>query len=106
MRYTWSYDCSSYMFYYGYGDHRDLHVLTHAFPTRRFSYLADVLHLALVHGLREAAHGATLHQQRDGKCVAEVEVGGERVGRKVKVGLRAVFHADGDRKSTRLNSSH
>src|SRR3546814_20522563 len=22
-------------FFYGYGDHRDLHVLTHSFPTRR-----------------------------------------------------------------------
>src|SRR3546814_18394446 len=26
-------------FFYGYGDHRDLHVLTHSFPTRRSSYL-------------------------------------------------------------------
>src|SRR3546814_6066900 len=24
-------------FFYGYGDHRDLHVLTHSFPTRRSS---------------------------------------------------------------------
>src|SRR3546814_8767842 len=29
-------------FFYRYGDHRDLHVLTHSFPTRRSSYL--VLH--------------------------------------------------------------
>src|SRR3546814_18029381 len=28
------------IFFYGYGDHRDLHVLTHAFPTRRSSDLA------------------------------------------------------------------
>src|SRR3546814_1785850 len=26
-------------FFYGYGDHRDLHVLTHSFPTRRSSDL-------------------------------------------------------------------
>src|SRR3546814_12949448 len=26
-------------FFYGYGDHRDLHVLTHSFPTRRASDL-------------------------------------------------------------------
>src|SRR3546814_1669622 len=26
--------------FYGYGDHRDLHVLTHSFPTRRSSDLA------------------------------------------------------------------
>src|SRR3546814_8258007 len=28
-----------YCFFYGYGDHRDLHVLTHSFPTRRSSDL-------------------------------------------------------------------
>src|SRR3546814_11490978 len=27
------------MVFYGYGDHRDLHVLTHSFPTRRSSDL-------------------------------------------------------------------
>src|SRR3546814_1149884 len=29
-------------FLYGYGDNRDLHVLTHSFPTRRSSDLGDV----------------------------------------------------------------
>src|SRR3546814_7999746 len=29
------------LFFYGSGDHRDLHVLTHSFPTRRSSDLAD-----------------------------------------------------------------
>src|SRR3546814_14516634 len=30
----------SYFCFYGYGDHRDLHVLTHSFPTRRSADLA------------------------------------------------------------------
>src|SRR3546814_20918692 len=29
-----------YFFLYGYGDHRDLHVLTHSYPTRRSSDLS------------------------------------------------------------------
>src|SRR3546814_8452922 len=29
-------------FFYGYGDHRDLHVLTHSFPTRRSSDLRSI----------------------------------------------------------------
>src|SRR3546814_978888 len=31
------------MFLYRYGDHRDLHVLTHSFPTRRSSDLPEVI---------------------------------------------------------------
>src|SRR3546814_17504943 len=29
----------SFLFFLWYGDHQDLHVLTHSFPTRRSSYL-------------------------------------------------------------------
>src|SRR3546814_2934246 len=36
---------SMVLFFYGYGDHRDLHVLTHSFPTRRSS---DLLALAIL----------------------------------------------------------
>src|SRR3546814_6122644 len=31
--------CLVVFFFYGYGDHRDLHVLTHSFPSRRSSDL-------------------------------------------------------------------
>src|SRR3546814_8261042 len=31
----------AFFFFYVYGDHRHLHVLTHSFPTRRSSYLLD-----------------------------------------------------------------
>src|SRR3546814_20474206 len=38
-------------FFKGYGDHRDLHVLTHSFPTRRSSDLSDqVYEEGLRHG--------------------------------------------------------
>src|SRR3546814_16012845 len=30
------------VFFYGYADHRDLHLLTHSFPTRRLSDLSDL----------------------------------------------------------------
>src|SRR3546814_11285529 len=33
-----------FFFFYFYGDHRDLHVLTHSFPTRRSSDLCLALH--------------------------------------------------------------
>src|SRR3546814_20687005 len=36
--YVYVYIFGSFVFY-GYGDHRDLHVLTHSFPTRRSSDL-------------------------------------------------------------------
>src|SRR3546814_12417947 len=32
---------SFFFVFYGYGDHRDLHVLTHSFPTRRSSDLGS-----------------------------------------------------------------
>src|SRR3546814_9466455 len=34
-------------FFYRYGDHRDLHVLTHSFPTRRSSDLIDTMPRAM-----------------------------------------------------------
>src|SRR3546814_2569079 len=37
---------SSWVFFYGDGHHRDLHVLTHSFPTRRSSCLVVSLALA------------------------------------------------------------
>src|SRR3546814_17415105 len=38
-RYTFIVDHSSSLFFYGYDYHRDLHLLTHSFPTRRSSDL-------------------------------------------------------------------
>src|SRR3546814_1976701 len=41
-----------FMFFYRHGDHRDLHVLTHSFPTRRSS---DLLKPAEMHRTQLAA---------------------------------------------------
>src|SRR3546814_283322 len=42
-----------FFFFYGYGDHRDLHVLTPSFPTRRSSDLLPELvdDVQIVHGV-------------------------------------------------------
>src|SRR3546814_19115147 len=47
-------------FFYGYGDHRDLHLLTHSFPTRLSSdllsaYLARLISSSEYLGLRSLA---------------------------------------------------
>src|SRR3546814_19602533 len=39
---NYSYTNLLFVFFEGYGDHRDLHVLTHSFPTRRSSDLAPI----------------------------------------------------------------
>src|SRR3546814_15734512 len=38
----WCFDVLLCVFFYVYGDDRDLHLLTHSFPTRRSSDLRDV----------------------------------------------------------------
>src|SRR3546814_19955799 len=97
----------TYFFFSGYGDHLDLHVLTHSFPTRRSSDLIqqetggeDVfLHISAVEraGLSSLAEGQELQfnlVDRGGKVSAQdLQI----VGEVVQVT---------DRKSTRLNSSH
>src|SRR3546814_18452119 len=76
-----------------YVDHRDLHLLTHSFPTRRSS---DLL----------------LDQERDPLAAGHKRVGDIRRQRDIpKTGARDGHRVVGgqrteDRKSTRLNSSH
>src|SRR3546814_673233 len=55
-------------FFQGFGDHRDLHVLTHSFPTRRSSDLSVFDHHA-AQGTPEAL-AAFLHEYRIGFPVA------------------------------------
>src|SRR3546814_9816854 len=52
-------------FFYGYGDHRDLHVLTHSFPTRRASDLLGVTGVRR-RGVGDAARHTRLAQSRHG----------------------------------------
>src|SRR5207249_8494302 len=81
------------MLYYGYGHHRALH----SFPTRRSS---DLVAEGRDEGERTLAeHGATPIRYLDALGVL-----GPRM-----IGVHCVWLdevADGDRKSTRLNSSH
>src|SRR5688572_31656592 len=78
--------CSS--FFYGYGDHRDLH----SFPTRRSSDLPPEL---------ELARALACEHDR----VAIRPEGGIEVDEGI-VGQLASLRTIRDRKSTRLNSSH
>src|SRR3546814_16076693 len=95
-----------YFFSEGYGDHRDLHVLPHSFPTRRSSDLQiEPRVLAAISrdpGLMEVAGRETdLYQS-----VSDRAFSGDRDQAKIAV-LGAVYgQTSGDRKSTRLNSSH
>src|SRR3546814_17945276 len=95
--------CVRYMYmvvcfcFEGYGDHRDLHVLTHSFPTRRSS---DLVYQRPVRAPEQAV-SVRGH---------EGIVKGPRVGVERRVGGMAdhgQLNPDAaDRKSTRLNSSH
>src|SRR3546814_20299405 len=88
--------------FYGYGDHRDLHVLTHSFPTRRSSDLDERLARPLLAAL--AARGDLVvgenqpYSARNGHGYSLDQHGAAR-------GLPHV-ELEIDRKSTRLNSSH
>src|SRR3546814_11539769 len=110
-----------------YGDHRDLHVLTHSCPTRRASDLEpgydEALAAAKLHRGRgsappEAGHEIALHPDAIGiiqfadlrrKLQDDTLVGKHLRGDVQPHAELAIFDRDraiGDRKSTRLNSSH
>src|SRR3546814_12084913 len=89
-------------FFVCYGDHRDLHVLTHSFPTRRSSDLCDQpklmgsgmnITVLFIHGEWLSAAAWDNFSSRYRAC-----------------GYTCIAPpwplSEGDRKSTRLNSSH
>src|SRR3546814_14222946 len=86
--YEWHYAYLWLFFFYCCGDHRDLHVLTHSFPTRRSSDLPDHL-------------GRAGQQQRVAAREVDEKKPGARIDRQIAEGVE-----ERDRKSTRLNSSH
>src|SRR3546814_15073384 len=105
----------SFFFFYLYGVPRDLHCLTHSFPTRRSSDLAEVVErwqrmcLSVGHLLQLGLH-------LPDKAVAHLAqpLVGSQLGPVRLRHLEDRGHAEGaalevqrgDRKSTRLNSSH
>src|SRR3546814_7786600 len=56
--------CVSYCLFECYGDHRDLHVLTHSFPTRRSSDLVRQLHEHGDHWIGRRTGGLSRLQHR------------------------------------------
>src|SRR3546814_17547626 len=79
--------CLSFVFQL-YGAHRDLHVLTHSFPTRRSSGLGR-------------GDGDEVAQRRDD--AGDLHRLGEHLGQRNRA---RAGRDEQDRKSTRLNSSH
>src|SRR3546814_11309368 len=95
-------------FCYRYGDHRDLHVLTHAFPTRRSSDL--LLDAQAFKGRADQvgmkSGGRTVFSAK-APWLAIVNADGDLVVlQNVVFGIRMGSRSRADRKSTRLNSSH
>src|SRR3546814_16777323 len=94
-------------FCYGYGDHRNLHVLTHSFPTRRSSDLQLIAsdRLPLVMKM-EADRMAQLAPPAD-EAKRELQVVIEERLSRIDNNPGALFGEQfEDRKSTRLDSSH
>src|SRR3546814_15805303 len=94
-----------FLFFEGYGDHRDLHVLTHSCPTRRSSdLLPRQSALKTSANQRLALSGARL--SRAAPLVAGVGAGAGAEMLAEDPGKGGVRAEAADRKSTRLNSSH
>src|SRR3546814_12004916 len=102
-----------FMFFYRHGDHRDLHVLTHSFPTRRSS---DLLKPAEMHRTQLAATAIDRVAPNRDAVVGEVAAYGGadllcyRAETPPSLAERqhAAWqpHLDWRSESTRLNSSH
>src|SRR3546814_12178223 len=101
------YICVSF-FFKGSCDHRDLHVLTHSFPTRRSSDLAVALvefHIAVLPG--DGIGPEVVTPSLDVLAAACLAVGGLKLHFTTMEAGALVYRERGvDRKSTRLNSSH
>src|SRR3546814_10545167 len=61
-------------FFYGYGDHRDLHVLTHSFPTRRSSDLGDRMAMLQLMGLAGVGLVAVSRVLRANGVIADLPI--------------------------------
>src|SRR3546814_14620436 len=100
-------------FFYVYGDHRDLHVLTHSFPTRRSSDLVPVRAFTAAgqRGLTTLPSGSTRSSGARQPALFGASGASERMKYSAADSTAAGAaltgpRVCGDRKSTRLNSSH
>src|SRR3546814_16078563 len=98
---------SCVFFVEGYGAHRDLPVLTHSFPTRRSSDLrglANTEPMTAAMALRVGMAAGTWFTNGDHRHRVLIGKDTRLSGYMLEPALVAGF--TGDRKSTRLNSSH
>src|SRR3546814_15669879 len=99
-------------FFYGDGDHRELHVLTPSVPTRRSADRAAALASRSQHPLAQAilerasGDGIAVNPAVDFQSVTGAGAKGVVDGVELFIGSPQLFAGLGDRKSTRLNSSH
>src|SRR3546814_50618 len=93
------------LFFSSYANHRDLHVLTHSFPRRRSSDLRAIRDFqqwpAITHSDNPAQtqRGLAVGHDREPPMSASTAMSSKGQAIRVK-------KIEGDRKSTRLNSSH
>src|SRR3546814_20741135 len=100
------------MFLYYHCDHRDLHVLTHSFPTRRSSDLTTWGRYAI--GLADASPATPTASSYEGyprvarhtPSAQRTTASGRSPGSRVTVPAPPSRMTSRDRKSTRLNSIH
>src|SRR3546814_18710772 len=95
------------IFFELYGDHRDLHVLTHSFPTRRVSdlFAERRLDLPAVGDVEHGGEGVAVGEWHGGEL--EIPAVGERDAPAPLLAFdRGAAHQLPDRKNTRLTSSH
>src|SRR3546814_13682764 len=81
-----------------YGDRRYLHVLTHSFPTRLSSDLPM--------NITRSAGAGSVAGDASGACACAGAANAAAASLRVDNRRTITFMAAGDRKSTRLNSSH
>src|SRR3546814_16391975 len=100
------------LFFLCFGDHRDLHDLTHSFPTRRSSELLNV-HWDKAADGRPKPHAHVMLSMRevgpDGFGQKERDWNSKELLQELRVSWADHVNtrmAELDRKSTRLNSSH
>src|SRR3546814_14613591 len=100
--------CGVCFFFEGYGSHRDLHGLTHSFPTRRSSDLSR-RPLARIDDAIGAARAVARGRDRLEHVVeaaADLRTAGAEGAARIGAAELVAQRGEADRKSTRLNSSH